>query len=104
MMHKENGDQARSSVVDWNTERVEEVVSCLFLTGLEEKPELKSSLSAMSGELARPLRGGGWHRQLTTGVDSGAATSVSVSCQFQDYPLVPTSLSRVDMVTRQLMR
>ena len=88
-----------------SSERVEEVVSglFLFLTGLEEKPELKSSLGAMSGKLVRRLRGGGWRRQLSTGVDSGAAATVLVSYQFQDYPLAPISLSRVNLGTRKLM-
>ena len=41
----------------------------LFLAGLEKNPRLKSSLSAMSGQIARPLRAVGTRRVLTIGVD-----------------------------------
>ena len=69
-----------------HSERVEEVVAGLFLTRLEKHPELKSSLSSMSGLLVRPLRASGNRRMSTIGVDSVAAARVLQSCQFQEYP------------------
>ena len=64
------------------------MVAGLFLTGLETTPELKSSLTAMSGQLVRPLRAVGNGRMWTIGVGSGAAASVLLSCQVPDYSTV----------------
>ena len=55
------------------SERVEDVVADLFLAALKKNPEMKSNLSAMTGQL---VRGGGRRRVLTPGVDSGAAATV----------------------------
>ena len=71
-----------------STERVEEAVTGLFLTGLEKNPELKSRLTAMSGQLVGPAR--------ASGIPTGAELSESCECRLLDCKnnLVPLQLGK----------
>ena len=69
-------------------QNMEEVITALFLSGLE----FPGDLAAMEGVAARPLSG--WTgRVLTVGVDSGAAATVVPASQFPEYPSVPNAMS-----------